>query len=193
VLERPYHVSYPFVFQWNGAWYMIPETLERRAVELYRATRFPDEWELDRTLLSDIAAADATVAEIDGRWWMFVALMQPGAMEAAVLHLYHADTPLGPWQPHARNPLKIDACSARPAGPLFRHNGRWYRPGQYGVPTYGSATVVHRIDELTPTSFREVEVSRLTPTWRPGLNGTHTLAAAGGLTVIDARRVRRKF
>src|SRR5206468_3750692 len=25
VLERPYHLSYPFVFAWNGEWYMIPE------------------------------------------------------------------------------------------------------------------------------------------------------------------------
>jgi hypothetical protein len=25
VLERPYHLSYPFVFQWEGQWYMLPE------------------------------------------------------------------------------------------------------------------------------------------------------------------------
>ena len=193
VLERPYHLSYPFVFAWNGAWYMIPETLQQRAVELYRATRFPDEWTFERTMLSDIAAVDATVVEIEGRWWMFVGVTPDGAIEASALHIYHADTPLGPWTPHARNPLKIDVRTARPAGPLFQHNGQWYRPAQYGAPVYGSATVVMRIDELTPSTFRETEVSRLTPTWRPGLNGTHTLAAAGGLTVIDARQVRRKF
>ncbi|MEO6528253.1 MAG: hypothetical protein ABIP93_16650 [Gemmatimonadaceae bacterium] len=193
VLERPYHLSYPFVFAWNGEWYMIPETLKQRAVELYRATRFPDEWVLDRTLLADIAAVDATVAEIDGRWWMFVGVRAPGAEEASMLHVYHAATPLGPWEPHALNPVKIDVRSARPAGPLFRHNGHWYRPAQCGAPTYGSATVVNRIVELSESSFREVEASRLLPTWRPGLNGTHTLAAAGGVTVIDARQIRRRF
>ncbi|MDB4883528.1 MAG: hypothetical protein JWL95_2294 [Gemmatimonadetes bacterium] len=193
VLERPDHLSYPFVFEWNGAWYMIPETLKQRAVELYRATRFPDEWVPDRTLLSDVAAVDATVAEIDGRWWMFVGVRAPGAREASMLQIYHAASPLGPWEPHALNPVKIDVRSARPAGPLFRHNGHWYRPAQCGAPTYGSATVVNRIVELTTSSFHEVEVSRLTPTWRPGLNGTHTIAAAGGITVIDARRVRRRF
>lgn len=193
VLERPYHLSYPFVFQWNGDWYMIPETLKQRAVELYRATRFPDEWTLDRTLLSDIAAVDATVAEIDGRWWMFVGARAPGATEASLLDIYHAATPLGPWTPHELNPVKIDVRSARPAGPLFRRHGQWYRPAQCGAPTYGSAIVVNRIVELTPSRFREVEVSRLDPTWRPGLNGTHTLAAAGGITVIDARQVVRRF
>jgi hypothetical protein len=53
--------------------------------------------------------------------------------------------------------------------------------------------VVNRIVELSTSSFREVEVSKLSPTWREGLNGTHTLAAAGGITAIDARRVRRRF
>jgi hypothetical protein len=124
---------------------------------------------------------------------MFVGVKAPGAVEASLLHLYHADSPLGPWKPHRLNPVKIDVRSARPAGPLFHHHGQWYRPAQCGVPNYGSAIIVNRIVELTTERFREVEVSRLAPTWRPGLTGTHTIAAAGGLTVIDARQVRRRF
>ena len=51
VLERPYHLSYPFVFQDRGAWFMIPETSEARCVELYRATDFPDGWQRVGTLI----------------------------------------------------------------------------------------------------------------------------------------------
>jgi hypothetical protein len=98
-------------------------------------------------------------------------------------------SPLGPWTPHAYNPVKIDIQGARPAGRLFRHAGAWYRPGQDGAPRYGAATIVHRIEEISPTRFREVLVSRITPTWRPGLLGTHTLNAAGGLTAVDALRM----
>jgi hypothetical protein len=188
VLERPYHLSYPFVFQWNGHWYMIPETIERRAIELYRATRFPDEWTFDRVLCSDVAAADATVAEIDGRWWMFAGVLVPGATEVTQLHLYHAPSPLGPWTPHQRNPVMSDVRGARPAGPLFRYNGAWYRPTQIGAPRYGSGIAVHRIDELTPSTFKEVVVDQMLPSWRRSLTGTHTIAAAGGLTVVDARQ-----
>lgn len=193
ILERPYHLSYPFVFRWNETWYMIPETLERRAVELYRATAFPDQWVFERTLLEDIAAVDATIAEIDGRWWMFTAVAAPKTTEPALLHIYHATSPIGPWEPHAQNPVKFDIRSSRPAGPLFQHEGAWYRPAQDGAPIYGSAIVMHRIETLTPTMFREVEVSRLTPSWRKGINGTHTIAAAGGLTVIDVRQPIRRF
>ena len=193
VLELPFHLSYPFVFAWQNEWYMIPETLEKRAVDLYRATHFPDCWQFDRTLLNDIPAMDSTVAEIDGRWWMFTEVTVPGVEEGTHLDLYHAPSPLGPWKAHQSNPVKIDVRNSRPAGPLFQYNGHWYRPAQCGAPNYGSAIVMNRIVELSPARFCEVEVSRLTPSWRPGLNGTHTIAAAGGLTVIDVRQARRRF
>jgi hypothetical protein len=193
VLRRDYHLSYPSVFRWQGAWYMMPETLSRHHVEAYRAVRFPDAWEPVGPVLEGIDAVDATVAEIDGRWWLFAGVRIPGATEATALHLYHGPSPLGPWTPHRRNPARVDVRGARPAGRLFRHGARWYRPGQDGAPRYGSATIVHRIDELTPARYRETAVSRVDPTWRPGLRGTHTLNAAGGLTVVDALRPLRRW
>ena len=144
-------------------------------------------------MLRDVDAVDATVAEIDGRWWLFTAICIPGASEATALHLYHGPSPLGPWTPHRRNPVRVDVRGARPAGRLFRQDGRWYRPGQDGAPRYGSATIVHRIVELTPERYHETAVSRIAPTWRSGLRGTHTLNAAGGLTVVDALRSRWRW
>lgn len=193
VLRRDYHLSYPSVFQWQGEWYMTPETYTQGAVELFRCTRFPDEWEYVGDLLTNVPAVDSTIAEIDGRWWMFVGMLLPGTLEASALHLYHAPSPLGPWTAHGDNPVRIDARTTRPAGRVFHHGGAYYRPAQDGVPTYGSAIVIHRIDELTPTTFRETLVSRLDPSWRPGLVGTHTINAAGRLTFIDVlRRVPRR-
>ena len=47
-LEREYHLSYPFVFEWEDDVYMIPESTASRRVELYRAESFPDRWKLVR-------------------------------------------------------------------------------------------------------------------------------------------------
>ena len=55
------------------------------------------------------------------------------------------------------------ARSARPAGPIFAHEGRLYRPAQDCSRTYGGAVVIHRIEALTPEIFREVAVARLDP------------------------------
>jgi hypothetical protein len=192
-LTREHHLSYPFVFEWQGEWYMTPETLSQRAVQLYRATRFPDAWEYVCDLLTGVDAVDPTIVAIGDRWWLFVGVQLPGEVEPTALRLYHAPTPLGPWEPHAQNPLMVDVRRSRPAGRVFRRGDQYFRPAQVGAPRYGSATVVFRIDEITPTRYRETLVATLEPRWRPGLLGTHTLNAAGRLTVIDAiHRIPRR-
>jgi hypothetical protein len=192
-LRRPYHLSYPSVFEWEGEWYMTPETANRGAVELYRARAFPLEWEHVGNLLSGVPAVDPTICLIDGRWWMFVGVQVGGAAEATGLHLYSAPTPLGPWRPHRRNPLKIDVRGARPGGRVFQHEGAYYRVGQDGAPTYGTGLRVYRIERLDDDAFVETEVAAIRPRWRRGLVGMHTLNAAGGLTAIDVRQRRRRF
>ena len=193
VLQRPTHFSFPNVFRWNGSWYMVPESSKERRVALYRTDSFPDGWTLQAVLLDDVDAVDPAIFEHDGRWWLSFASSVRGTDEASALHFYHAASPLGPWEPHRHNPVKVDVRSARPAGRVFHHEGRLYRPAQDGAPRYGTGIVVHELLELTPTSFREEEVSRIWPTWRPGLNGTHTINAAGGLTAIDARQRRSRW
>src|SRR5256885_614648 len=71
VLETDYHLSYPFVFQWDGDFFMMPETASRRQVELYRCVDFPTRWKLERVVLRDLKALDPTPALLFGRWWLF--------------------------------------------------------------------------------------------------------------------------
>jgi len=193
VLERDYHLSYPFTFQWNGEWYLIPESGANRTVELYRAAEFPHRWELDRVLLTGVHAVDATLAEIGGTWWMFVNIAVPGASTWDELHLFHAPTPHGPWTPHQRNPVKSDVRNARPAGRVFQYEGAWYRPAQDCSVRYGYSVVVNRIERLDREEYREVPVSTILPNWRPNIVATHTINAAGGLTVVDAWMKRFKY
>jgi len=194
VLEREHHLSYPFVFDWRGARYMIPESAERRTVELYRCRSFPELWEPEATLLEGVRAADATLEEVEGTWWMFVNIAaEEVAYNYDELHLFHAPTPLGPWRPHRRNPVKSDARSARPAGRLFRRGGELYRPAQDCSGHYGYGVTVNRVVRLTPEEFREEEVSKILPEWEPGVVATHTINFSDGLTVVDCKRRRRRF
>src|SRR6266705_2849542 len=78
ILKQPYHLSYPFVFDWEGALYMIPETAENRTVELYRCEAFPQRWRLHEILLRDVDAVDTTLWREGNRWWMFVNIAEPG-------------------------------------------------------------------------------------------------------------------
>lgn len=193
VLERDYHLSYPFVFEWRGERYMIPETGDRRTVELYRCASFPREWKLERVLLEDVRAVDATLHEQGGVWWMFANVAEEGvARNWDELHLFYADSPLGPWRPHRRNPVKSDARGARPAGRLFWRDGQLYRPAQDCSKRYGYAVAINRVERLDAEEFREREVWKILPGWRENVLATHTLNQAGRLTVIDCLLRRRR-
>ncbi|HET9652560.1 MAG TPA: hypothetical protein VFP36_10230, partial [Usitatibacter sp.] len=71
VLERDYHLSYPFLVEDGGRLYMIPETANNRTVEIYRCVEFPAKWKLERVLLADVFCADTTLHRDGDRWWMF--------------------------------------------------------------------------------------------------------------------------
>jgi hypothetical protein len=191
VLERPYHLSYPFVFTHAGNVFMIPETSANLTVEMYRCTRFPDQWTFEATLLSGIFATDATLHHDGTRWWMFLTVGEEGSYAWDELHLFMADSPSGPWQPHPRNPVKCDSRSARPAGPLFRRDGRLIRPTQDCSQTYGGAINLCEIEILTPADFREKVIDHIAPDWIPGADGIHTLTATDCIELIDIRTPRR--
>jgi hypothetical protein len=187
VLERPYHLSYPFVFRSGTDVFMIPETGAARRIELYRAVDFPVRWEPVEVLVEGIAAADSTVAQIDGTWWMFTNVGDGGASKCDQLCLFHADAIGGPWRPHRRNPVKIDVRSTRPGGALFRRGGRLIRPGQDSSTSYGGALTLCQVTQLSRTEYAEVEIEKLLPGWLPSNVGFHTLSSSAGLEVIDGK------
>jgi hypothetical protein len=193
VLERDYHLSHPFVFEWDGAHYLLPETAQNRTVEVYRAVSFPDKWESAGVLLSNVLAVDATMIQLRDFWCMFVNIGTDRISKRDELHLFFAETPLGPWRPHLRNPVKSDVRSSRPAGRVFFHDGYHYRPSQDCSVSYGSAIVLNRIERLDSEHYIETEVARIQPAWLPTLSGVHTINAAYGLTTIDARMKRPRF
>jgi hypothetical protein len=190
VLKRDYHLSYPFMLHWNDRYYMIPETAGNKTIEVYAADRFPNEWKLETVLFEGIAARDTTLIEVDGVWWMFVAISDTEFSDE--LHLYYSQSPLGPWKPHAKNPVKSDVRNSRPAGRLFYWKGDLYRPAQDSSRRYGYGMRINKVVQLTPAEFREEEVSQVLPQWRKDLRGTHTLNICDDLTIIDCLVHRRK-
>jgi hypothetical protein len=191
-LERPYHLSYPFIFEHDRDLFMVPETAGQRTVELYRCSHFPDRWEFVKDLLTDIYAVDATLLQHLGKWWLFANVKVPGGSSLDALHLYSAADLVGEsWLPHPLNPIVKDLRSARPAGRIFTENGNLIRPAQDSSSRYGYALKFNRITALSETDYEEVPVSSFTPRGSPYL-ATHTFNQDGDIAVIDAVLRRRK-
>jgi hypothetical protein len=193
VIERDHHLSYPFVFERDGAVWMIPNTFRSRTIELYRATDFPERWARERVLVDDVRAGDATLLEHDGLLWLLTGIARKGEHSLEDLHAYSAPSLDASWTPHPLNPVVADTRTARPAGTVFRRGESLIRPGQDCARDYGRAIVFNRIEALSPTEYREREVDRLEPTWLPGLTGTHTYSRSERYETFDAYDVRRRF
>lgn len=180
---RGCHHSYPYVFEFAGQLYCLPESVQDRALRLYR---IQNHQLIYHSTLMEAVAADPVLFEHHGRWWLlYTGTSQHGAYR---LEAHFADSPFGPFQPHARNPIKQDIRGARNGGKPFRLNDKLYRPAQDCSQTYGQALVVQHIGELTPTSFRETAVTRLEPR-APYPDGLHHLVVEDGLVLIDGKRV----
>jgi len=194
VLERPYHLSYPFIFEHEGQLYMIPETGKNHGIELYRCARFPDQWIFERNLISNLYAVDATLLKKGDRWWLFANIRTEGGSTEDTLHLYYADHPfLDSWTPHPLNPIVKDIYSARPAGRIFLEDGILIRPSQDCSARYGYATNFYRIITLTETDYAEVHEHTFYPQGKGGILGIHTYNDMAGITVIDAEQRRPRF
>ena len=188
VIDVGSHASYPYLFSIDGQTYCVPETEQSNEVALYRATDFPNGWIRVARLLDGVRVADSTIFRHQGRWWLFCTDLE-GPDHRLVA--FYADEILGPWLPHAQNPVKIDVASARPAGPPFWHEGQLYRPAQDSSFTYGGRVVINKVLELSPSRFNESPVAYVEPDPRePYGKALHTLCFAGEWAIIDGKRWR---
>jgi len=185
VLEEPFHLSYPNVFEHGGEVYMLPETSQAGQVRLYRATDFPGGWVLDRVLLDGLRAVDATLVEHGGAWWLLANVRGERGSSWDELHLFKGGSPLGPFAPHRLNPVVSDVRRARPAGRVVRAGGRLLRFGQDCSGWYGRALAVLEITRLDDDGYEERLLTRLEPGLIEGSFCLHTFDAAPGNSLAD--------
>jgi hypothetical protein len=190
VLIEPHHLSYPYLFEVDGALYMVPEQKAARRVDVYRCVEYPTQFERVGTWFKGVRMVDVTVFEHEGRWWLFCAVKEKGLRYDESLCAYYTDHPLkGRWTPHPLNPLVRDFRRGRPGGRIFRDaSGRLVRPSQDCRPHYGAGLNLSEIEVLTPENYRERPLWHLTGEDAGGWRGLHHLDVHGGLIVMDAER-----
>lgn len=159
VLEEPFHLSYPYVFEWNDEYYMIPESSVAKEVRLYKANRFPNGWECVGVLLSGQRFSDSSIVRHEEHWWLFT---ETSVSQCDTLRLFYSTSLTGPWREHPRSPIiQGDPHIARPAGRLVVHTDRIIRYTQDCYPSYGQKVRAFEITELTTSSYAEQPIQNV--------------------------------
>jgi hypothetical protein len=196
VLAEPFHLSYPYVFAWQGAYYMVPESLVPGAIRLYRADPFPERW-VHVQDLAGVTAADPSLFRFQDRWWMYLC---PTPHEHDSLALYHADRLEGPWEAHAKSPLfQTEPCISRPAGRVLVQDGgdpAVIRLAQDCRPRYGTRVRAFEVSRLTTEEYEETERGFLLEPSGSGWNGmrmhhadAHPLPDGTWIACVDGFRL----
>ena len=187
------HLSFPFVFESADQWYLIPENMQSGQTNLYQCKRFPDQWQLRRTLLPRVAGVDPIIFFYDAQFWLFVGDGAMGAQDNHLRLFYSAEVD-GAYQEHPCSPIKLGLRGSRMAGPIVNEDGRLIRVAQDCSKIYGGSMVLFEINELNPTAYQETELFELMPDSASAYPlGVHSLCIQKGMPygAIDGLRTKR--
>ncbi|WP_442594304.1 glucosamine inositolphosphorylceramide transferase family protein [Neobacillus sp. D3-1R] len=192
ILNEPFHMSYPFVFDVNNKIYMIPETSSVKKLLLYEAVNFPYEWKLSKVLLEDIELSDATLLKIKDKRYIFASKLFSTSPYSDELVLYTFDNNFN-LIPHKNNPIITDNEFTRPAGRILKYNNKLIRVSQdCSNGGYGKALKFNEIIEISESCYQEKNISTILPedipiNFHKKLTGTHSYGICDDFEVIDVR------
>lgn len=201
IIEESFHLSFPYLFEYNGDIYIMPESNEDYRINLYKAVSFPDKWEKVTPMHNDIFACDSIIIESGGDRYLL----------ANELYYHEPENTFRScW---VKNYLyKIERLSVknlgigiqegdfgiRNAGNSFSENGILYRIGQdCRHKKYGMGLVLFQVDSVEP--YHETILWHLTchdiskhiqRTGNSEIIGVHTYNFSEHYEIVDFSEMR---
>ena len=196
VIEKEYHMSYPFIFKENEDVFLIPETSENNRLEIYKCVDFPFNWELHSTVFEGEKIIDASVyiCKNKNKWLFLNKSAGINAPDNSDLYIYKVNSPdFKELEPHKNNPVIINSKVARNGGGIFEYKNETYRPSQANIDgIYGRGLNINKIKKLTINEYVEETIITTQPNFDKGLISMHHLHQSNDIFVIDAD-YRKKY
>ena len=159
VLNEPFHLSFPQVFQNNGEYYMVPESKQANNVLLYQANNFPFGWKVIDTLIRDRKLEDPALLLSDS-----LNIISASEIGSLTQYLFTSDSLRGDWNEHPAYE-KRRGNETRAGGGFFQTNGEWYLPLQNNSSGYGTGVSLYKLLQRgKKLHFEEVSDMHLGPT-----------------------------
>ena len=183
IARFPLHHSFPYVFDYQGQIYCIPEANRTNKVPLYR---FDND---NLTFVCDLLQGkfvDTTLLIHNDKFYLFTT---PQNHPHTHLLIFVADGLRGPYRPHYNNPVKVDCSNGRMAGMIQIIDGELIRPAQNSTHHYGESITLNKIVQLSEYQYIEETTNEIKPFPNTSYNkGIHTINSDGEITVFDAKR-----
>jgi len=187
-LKENFHISFPYVFEYQDKIYMCPETSINKDIRLYESIKFPMKWQLSKVLMNNVDAADTMIFSYNKIWWLFTNIdLSNIGDHGSELSIFYSET--GPitdnWEPHPHNPIIINSNKARNGGIIVKENILYRISQKQGFELYGKEFSINEILQLDKQNYKEKEYLTVKPNFFKNIVGTHHFHANVNYTVID--------
>ena len=169
---------------------MIPETAEKKRVELWICEKFPNKWKLYKTIFNKESWVDLNFfIDQKGNKWLFGNKSTDKYCDHnSELYIYKVqDNEFNRLIPHEKNPVIIDSRIARNAGKIFYNDkGELIRPSQINIhENYGYGLNLNKITKLTLKDYHEITIKKVTTNNNLRILGTHHFSVGDDNIYID--------
>jgi hypothetical protein len=168
-LELDVHCSFPSVIEFDGKYYMTPETVLAGELSIYEG--WGEHWEK----ICEVARGrfdDPILFRRQNTYYIYT-------NEGGTMTVFSAPAITGPWSKIKAEDKPIH----RSAGHIYFNGQRYLRPLQDCRELYGKSISVVELDS-------GIEQFTLLPDWKDGLIGTHTLNFLDEYEVVDGKIVK---
>ena len=158
ILDEKFHLSFPYIFNYNNKFFMCPDTSSISEIRLYESTNFPFKWKFYKTIKKNINSVDNIIFKNKGLWWLFTNIDQSntGDFSHDLSIFYTKKNPLtNRWKNHLLNPIKINSLETRNAGIILEKNKMIRISQLQGFDNYGENINFHLIKTLTTKKYKE--------------------------------------
>lgn len=189
IFDNKKHLSYPYIFSHQEAFYLLLEEHKIKELNLYRLDcEYDNNFQLTKikNIFANLAIIDASLLFHNDRFWLFYHL-QHNSEEA--LYLTSSNDLFGDFKHNDNNLIKNDKKSARSAGNFIKIDNQIYRPSQNCIDGYGSSIVINKITNLDISNYREEFFGEIIPSKKSIFNkGNHHLSFSERFVIIDGKR-----
>ena len=159
ILKKKYHLSFPFIFKEKKTFYLIPETYQKKRLEIYRCKKFPDKWELFSVHMKNDILADPVIFKQNKNLWLLINKTQNNLNYLnKYLYIYKiVNFKKFKILPHKKNPVIANFNRARNAAGFYNKNKN-IRLSQINNSEYGEGLNLFKIKKINLNVFREQKV-----------------------------------
>lgn len=151
VYESDTHLSYPFIYEKDGVFYMIPESNKSGELFVLKCTDFPSKWVKEKVIAKE-NLVDTTLFSYNGVNY-YISERVDGTNNFDRVDLFYEEN--GCFTECVNNPVKLDANTARCAGNFFEYNGNYIRPSQDCGVSYGEKLNFNKVISISKENYEE--------------------------------------